>query len=182
MKTLLACLVSLLISACSATTGVTDWSQQRNMRQHLIELEDQLLYQQDGWQVWLLYKQRKFRCIALKPASGRPWPEFTDDFAALSGGAGFYMLWEEKQQQPYFGFYGAHPYGKIARAWRNGQFVPATNDRDVILGWEGETIDFEITTQPEANIYSEVLTLSGRLDFSGVQQAYEAFQACHQRF
>ena len=180
MKALLGCLILVLIGGCTHTVGI-DWSQQRNMQMQRNSLEDRLLFEQNGWQVWSLYKQRKMRCIALKPAAGRPWPEFIDDYSAVTGGAGFYMLAEEKKPQQYFGFYGAHAHGKIARAWRRSDAILEINNRVNVLGWEGETLDFEITSQPQADVYTELLTLSGQLDFTGVQQAYEAFSQCHLR-
>ena len=173
-------MLALLLSACAGPSQPINWAHERNMRQPDLTETHKLLLEQEGWQVWRRVKGRVSRCVAVKPANGRRWPQFDWQVVPVSGGAGFYMLWEEKQTQPYFGFYGAHAFGKVTLAWRDGVSVLDTNNRDAVLSWQGETLDFEVTTQPAPEIYAESLTLTGQLDFSGVQQAYAALEQCHE--
>ena len=173
-------LICLLFAACSTQSQTVNWAKERNMRKPNLTVAKQLLLEEEGWQVWRLATRRSVRCIAVKPANSRSWPEFTWDIVPVNGGAGFYMLWEEKWKQPYLGFYGAYPFGKVALVWRDGESVLETNNREAVFSWQGETLDFEVTTQPLPEVYAESLTVSGQLDFTGVQQAYNALEECYQ--
>jgi hypothetical protein len=174
--------LSVGLAACTNPTQPTDWRQQRFMQSPTNFEDDELLLEQQGWQVWRQYQKYDSRCIAVKPAEGRLWPEFFWHATPVSGGAGFYMLWQEQQTLPYFGFYGTHLLGRIALAWRDGEPVLDINQRDTVLAWSGETLDFSVTTQPQAGSYAGSLTVTGTLDFSGVQQAYAALEQCQQTY
>jgi len=171
----------LMLLACATPTPSVDWSQERFMQSPTRFGEDQLLLEQDGWQVWRLYKKYDSRCIAIKPAEGRNWPELSWQTTPVSGGAGFYMQWEQDQTQAYFGFYGAHPFGRVVLVWHNGESVFDINQRETVLAWQGQTLAFRVSSQPQEGIYSEGLSVDGELDFSGVQQAYAALTQCHQK-
>lgn len=174
---LILALLALLPSACSISEKPRDWQQLRQNQFSYIQ-QNHLLQEQNGWQIWQVVRKRKPYCMAIKPATGRSWPEFSKETTPVSGGAGFYM--DLDAEHAYLGFYGAHGYGRISRAWLDNEIVLDTNNPDTVLSWEGKTLDFEVESQPSAGIYRNPLTVTGQLDFTGVTAAYDAVKQCQQ--
>ena len=194
MKSLILISV-VLLSACAGTPVATSNPGQYGFVSAMgtAPQREKLIAEENGWRIWEITGERSGRlrikvgsdqgviCIAVKTVPGAPWPVFSTDYRYVSGGKGFYMLIEDSDATPYFGFFGKHPYRWPADARVGGHAIADTNDRDTVLAWERQDVSFSITTQPSAESYREAYEDTGIVNFTGVREAYRLMMACHER-
>jgi hypothetical protein len=184
-------LVGGLLSACAAgvAQGPPEFGQDRSMA---LRRNQKLLAEFDGWRVWELTDDKVVTCMAVKPVTGTPWPEFSRgrllpslayDKAAVSrrmvsGGAGFFMYILNEVDIPYFGFYGRYPYRLPSVAELNGKTITDTDNQDNVLAWEGQAVSFKLNTQP-SEASSTVDETTGTVNFTGVNKAFQSLLQCH---
>ena len=204
----IACLlISLVLGACTASPGAIKAANEiGETRKSAPVQSQQLLIEIKGWQIWATRDKERAACVAVKPARGAPWPTISSAYV-VSGGAGFNMYILDHLEIPFFGFYGEHPFGtSIAEV--NGKTERYFNDRDTILAWQDLTVPFQVFTQaqtqdqlstslwerktPLVGLSSPIARplssapleggrkTAGELDFTGVDQAYQALMRCHE--
>ena len=196
----------LVLGACTTSPGAIKTANEiGETRKSAPVQSQQLLTEIKGWQIWATRDKERAACVALKPARGAPWPTISSAYV-VSGGAGFNMYILDHLEIPFFGFYGEYPFGtSIAEV--NGITERYFNDRDTILAWKDLTVPFQVFTQPQTRdelstplrerktplvgLSSTVARplssvpleggrkTSGELDFTGVDQAYQALMRCH---
>ena len=188
---ILLALVGGLLSACAAgvAQGPPEFGQDRSTA---LRRDQQLLAEFDGWRVWELTDDKVVTCMAVKPVTGTPWPEFSGgrllpslayaraavSRRMVSGGAGFFMYILNNVEIPYFGFYGRYPYRLPSVAELNGKTIADTNNRDTVLAWEGQTVSFKLNTQP-SETSNTVEETTGTVNFTGINKAYQTMMQCH---
>lgn len=175
-------IAALLLTACAVSPDPIDRAEQIGRRdQTFVPSYADLLYDQQGWRVLEASNKERTVCVAIKPAPGTSWPDYTADLRAIGGGAGFVMLHPVGAALPYFGFYGRHFYGRKVSVTVDGQNRVSVDDRDTVLAWEGREIPFTVTTLPEADLYDQADRTSAAVDFTGITAAYEVLERCYQR-
>lgn len=137
-----------------------------------------LLAQDNGWRIWETAGKGSYTCVAVKPASGKRWPRVSDGFGIVTGGAGFYMHHTEIINDDYFGFYGAQVYRKSTIAEVDGKIVQWTDDKDIVMSWEGKPVNFEVISGPYSHLSVDEHTDTGTIDMKGVQLAYRKMMDC----
>jgi len=188
---ILLALVGGLLSACAAgvAQGPPEFGQDRSTA---LRQKQQLLAEFDDWRVWELTDDKVVTCMAVKPVTGTPWPEFSGgrllpslayaraavSRRMVSGGAGFFMYILNNVEIPYFGFYGRYPYRLPSVAELNGKTIADTNNQDTVLTWEGQTVSFKLNTQP-SETSNTVEETTGTVNFTGVNKAYQSMMQCH---
>lgn len=138
----------------------------------------QVLHGDDGWQIRRQVDRYRITCLAVKPAPEQPDPELHAELRIPFGGAGFYMIAGEDWLRPHFGFYGRHPYDRISMAERNGTVIADVDDQERVLGWEGQSIGYRVSTLPRPGAVDDTQQQRGSLDFTGVQAAFTALEDC----
>lgn len=200
----LAVLLVLLASACGAPPSpYAGEPVPANPRRSAVGGEVRQLAELDGWWMLLAEADAGPVCLAVRPAIGTAPPTISGGHG-VSGEGGFYMAFPRWVAVPFFGFYGAQPFGD-SRAELDGERIRYTDDRDTVLGWEGRQVAFQVWTDPalapstdnlvggrrigfagqgtptpttrELDENAELIT--GEVDFSGVTRAYEALLDCH---
>jgi hypothetical protein len=182
---------AVLLSACGTTQNPNNSKAGAGFseRTSVDALYEQLLIEQDGWQVWELANKDEVTCLALKPAEGTSPPRFIQDrratftknYKTVSGGAGFFMYLTDAGGIPYYGFYGRHPYRWLSVAEKDGERVLDINNRETVLSWEGRSINFRVDSQPDQFSTREGHADSGTVDFTAVTAAHQAMMECYQR-
>lgn len=194
-----------VLGACTSPLPYGDADTRDNPRRSAAAHSAQavVVAQLDGWWVLLTESERRPVCMVIRPGVGTAPPVIRGGYA-VSGEGGFYMYQARHLDVPFFGFYGAQAFGE-SRAEHNGERYRYTDDRDTVLGWEGQQLSFEVWSDPNlspqerALIGGEPISFAGQgspqrpqqqlgedaelttgvVDFTGVTQAYQAMLDCH---
>lgn len=178
MKTrILVVFIAFILAPCISRSD--SWSVGQ-MEKSGIGSYKKLLAEFDGWRIWETSGQGSITCVAVKAAKGKPWPEVSDGFGIVTGGAGFYMHIDALLKSPYFGFYGRQVYRRSSIAEVDGEIIHWTDDKDTVLSWEGKTVFFEVSSGPYKNLYIDVSNDAGEIDFSGIRLAFDKMMSCIQ--
>ena len=196
-----------LLQACTSSSDppVEPWRMGEQKTSEILPYQ-KLRAKVAGWRLWEVASKVGSACVAIKVAEGKAWPKISIENRNVTGQGGFYMFSLAQGGLPYFGFYGKYGYPRTMEATINGRTIADVNDRDTVLGWDGQRVDFRVVTHnysgafpnqfgstgavhlerllgssPQAEASDEEDETTGAVDFSGVSSAYEAVTDCQQR-
>lgn len=198
-------LTVMLVTACAPSTSppVQEDTPQNPRRSASYSAQAVQVTELDGWLLLLTETANKPVCLVLRPGLGTAYPTVRGGYA-VSGEGGFYMYIPKHLQVPFFGFYGAQPFGE-SRAMLGGEQIRYTNDQGTVLGWEGQRVAFRVWSDPNLSPPDSILPdgglinfqgqgvphrpaeeldasaqlTTGEVDFTGVGGAYQAMMDCH---
>lgn len=207
---LLLLVIAPALSACTGPAGTLgSVAGLGQTEKTTLDQYQNLLAQQDGWRLFETGYRGRTACLAVKPAAGQDWPVIRQG-RTLSGGTGFAMYLLDGLDVPFLGFYGPYGFGRD-QAELSGTLFRYVDNREQVLGWDGQTVQFRVTAQPgtqeglatplwerntplialadrdvpvralPADPSADGTTHSGSVDFTGVSAVYELLRRCHTR-